>query len=105
LPPFALTQSAADRHTTQAGDFHDLLDASAAPLPSHDPSEQTPTSLIQLGHHTIDGAMVFNQFGIAARSASSTAAPIDSLAILVCHDHVSILGNGMRKLYKRLSYL
>jgi hypothetical protein len=66
LSTFALTQSTADCHAAQTGNFRRLLDATVATLPRHDPGEQPPTPFIQFGHHTIDGPVVRHQFGIAA---------------------------------------
>jgi hypothetical protein len=66
LPPFTLTQSAANCHAAQAGDFRHPLDATVPTLPGQYPGEQPPTPFIQFGHHTIDGPVVRDQLGIAA---------------------------------------
>ena len=86
LSAFALAPSAADCHAAQAGDFRRVLHATVPTLPGDYPGEQSPTPFIQFGHHTIDGSVVRHQFGIAARPTTSTTIPMDSLALLVCHD-------------------
>jgi hypothetical protein len=58
LSAFALTQSAADRHAAQAGDFCHVLDATVPTLPGQYPGEQPSTPFIQFGHHPVDGPMV-----------------------------------------------
>jgi hypothetical protein len=83
--PFDLAPPAANRHTTQSGDFRNSPHAPATMLPCQQSGEESSVSLTPRRQDTVDRLMQFDDFAIRAGPTSVATTTMDILAPLACH--------------------